>query len=103
MWTLAAEANLPISTSYRYLHDAIDVIADQAPDLHDVLDMARRQGWSHVTVDGTLIEIDRVNERTETVIICGTRQAQNPGRQRADPGRPERFPVWSHGRDGQCA
>ncbi len=28
---LAVEAGLPISTSYRYLHEAIDVIADQAP------------------------------------------------------------------------
>ena len=63
--TLAFEAGLPISTSYRYLHEAIDVIAEQAPDLHDVLEQARREGWSHLTLDGTLIEIDRVNERTE--------------------------------------
>ena len=27
----AAEPGLPISTSYRYLHEAIDVIAEQAP------------------------------------------------------------------------
>jgi len=30
MRLLAAEADLPISTSYRYLHEAIDVIAEQA-------------------------------------------------------------------------
>jgi len=30
MRLLAAEAGLPISTSYRYLHEAIDVIAEQA-------------------------------------------------------------------------
>lgn len=62
---LAAEAALPISTSYRYLHDGIDVIADQAPDLHEVLGRARWEGWSHVSLDGTLIEIDRVYERSE--------------------------------------
>ena len=30
---LAAEAGLPISASYRYLHEAIDVIAERAPDV----------------------------------------------------------------------
>ncbi len=48
-----------ISTCYRYLHEAIDVIAEQTPDLHDVHDRATREGWSHATLDGTLIEIDR--------------------------------------------
>jgi len=37
---LAGEARLPISTAYRYLHEAIEVIAEQAPDLHDVLEQA---------------------------------------------------------------
>ena len=62
---LALEAGLPISASYRYLHEAIDVIAEQAPDLHDVLEQAKREAWSHVTLDGTLIETDRVNERND--------------------------------------
>ena len=75
---LAFEAGLPISTSYRYLHEAIDVIAEQAPDLHDVLEQARREGWSHVTLDGTLIEIDRVNEAPRPVITCGTRASTRP-------------------------
>ena len=64
---LAVEAGLPISTCYRYLHEAIDVIAEQAPDLHEVLEQAKRQGWSHLTLDGTLIEIDRVNEIEQSV------------------------------------
>jgi hypothetical protein len=58
---LAAEAGLPISTSYRYLHEAIDVIAEQAPELHEVLGRAKREAWSHLTLDGTLIHIDRVD------------------------------------------
>ncbi|WP_219067512.1 hypothetical protein [Candidatus Mycobacterium methanotrophicum] len=62
---LAAEATLGISTCYRYLHEAIDVIAEHAPDLHEVLDQAKREGWSHLTLDGTPIEIDRAGERTE--------------------------------------
>jgi hypothetical protein len=34
--TLAGEAGLSIATAYRYLHEALDVIAGHAPDLADV-------------------------------------------------------------------
>ncbi len=90
------EAGLPISTSYRYLHEPIDVIAEQAPDLHDVLDQAKREGWSHVTLDATLVEIDRVNERTEVGHhrwYSGKHKTQGGNVQiLADPAG---FPVWS--------
>jgi hypothetical protein len=93
---LAFEARLPISTSYRYLHEAIDVIAEQVPDLHEVLDQAKREGWSHVTLDGTLVEIDRVNERTEVghhLWYSGKHKTQGGNMQiLADPAG---FPVWS--------
>ena len=41
------------------------MIAEQAPDLHQVLDQAKREGRSHLMLDGTLIRIDRVNERND--------------------------------------
>jgi hypothetical protein len=66
MRLLARDAGLPISTAYRYLHEAIDVLAEQAPSLHEVLARGRAQGWSHVSLDGTLIETDRIAIRTET-------------------------------------
>ena len=93
---LAAEAGLPISTSYRYLHEAIDVIAAQAPDLHEVLEQARHAQWSHLTLDGTLIEIDRVGERKENghhLWYSGKHKTQGGNVQIvADP---RGFPVWS--------
>ena len=93
---LALEAALPVSTSYRYLHEAIDVIAEQAPDLHDVLEQAKRDGWSHVTLDGTLIETDRVDERNDNghhLWYSGKHKTQGGNVQiLADPGG---FPVWS--------
>ncbi|HYB35299.1 MAG TPA: transposase family protein [Mycobacterium sp.] len=93
---LAAEAGLPISTSYRYLHEAIDVIAEQAPDLHQVLEQANREGWSHLVLDGTLIRIDRVNERTDDGHhrwYSGKHETQGGNVQiLADPTG---FPVWS--------
>ena len=93
---LAAEAGLSISTSYRYLHEAIDVIAEQAPDLHQVLEQAKREGWSHLVLDGTLIRIDRVNERNDVGHhrwYSGKHKTQGGNVQiLADPTG---FPVWS--------
>jgi hypothetical protein len=57
---LARDAGISQATGYRYLHEGIDVLADQAPDLHDVLNRCRRDGMSHVILDGTLIESDRL-------------------------------------------
>src|SRR3954471_20687300 len=34
---LAADAGISLATGYRYLHEGIDVLAAQAPDLHQVL------------------------------------------------------------------
>ncbi|MBO0885573.1 MAG: transposase family protein [Mycobacterium sp.] len=93
---LAAEAGLAISTAYRYLHEAIDVLAEQAPDLHDVLERAKHEGWSHLTLDGTLIETDRVEERNDEghhLWYSGKHKHQGGNVQiLADPSG---FPVWS--------
>ncbi len=93
---LAAEAGIGISTAYRYLHEGIDVIAEQAPDLHEVLERGRRESWSHVSLDGTLIAIDRVAARKENghhLWYSGKHKTQGGNVQViADPGG---FPVWS--------
>jgi len=39
------------ATSYRYLAEAIDVLAAQAPDLHHALRQVAEAGWSHVVLD----------------------------------------------------
>ncbi len=59
MLTLARDAGVSPATGYRYLHEGIDVLAGQAPDLHQVLEAGRAAGWSHVVLDGTLIRTDR--------------------------------------------
>ncbi len=43
-----------------YLHEGINVLAGQAPDLRQVLSRCRREGMTHVILDGTLIETDRL-------------------------------------------
>lgn len=96
MRILAVEAGLPISTTYRYLHEAIDVIAETAPDLHEVLEKAKEEGRPHLTLDGTLIEIDRVDERKDDgdhLWYSGKHKTQGGNVQiLADPAG---FPVWS--------
>jgi hypothetical protein len=62
---LARDAQVSIATGYRYLHEAIDVIAAHAPDLHDVLAQGLREGWSFVCLDGTLIPSTRCGAPSE--------------------------------------
>ncbi|MGX4694512.1 transposase family protein [Streptomyces sp. JNUCC 63] len=57
---LVRDAGASRATGYRYLHEGIDVFAEQAPDLHEILDHCRREGMTHVILDGTLIETDRL-------------------------------------------
>ncbi|MBO2444976.1 transposase family protein [Actinomadura nitritigenes] len=57
---LARDAGVSQATGYRYLHEGIDVLAAQAPDLHEVLDHCRREGMTHVILDGMLIESNRL-------------------------------------------
>jgi hypothetical protein len=59
MPTLARDAGVSQATGYRYLHEGIDVLAAQAPDLHEVLEAGKAAGWTHVVLDGTLIRTDR--------------------------------------------
>jgi hypothetical protein len=56
---LAADTKISIATGYRYLHEGIDALAAQAPDLHQVLERGKAAGWTHATLDATLIRTDR--------------------------------------------
>src|SRR3712207_6594149 len=59
MKVLAADSGISLATGYRYLHEGIDALAAQAPDLHEVLERGKAAGWTHVVLDGTLIRTDR--------------------------------------------
>jgi hypothetical protein len=55
------------ATAYRYIHEGIEVLAAQAPDLPEALDRAEAQGLAFLILDGTLIPIDRCGEQTISV------------------------------------
>jgi hypothetical protein len=47
------------ATAYRYLNEAIEVLAARAPSLRETLDKALEQGLPYLILDGTLVSCDR--------------------------------------------
>jgi hypothetical protein len=62
---IARDAHASGATGYRYIHEAIEVIAAHAPDLDDVLSAARSAHLGFVCLDGTLIETAAVHEHRD--------------------------------------
>ncbi|WP_416072071.1 hypothetical protein [Streptomyces sp. ME18-1-4] len=56
MHCLARDAGVSQVTGYRYhyLHEGIDILADQAPGLHEILKVCQESGMTHAILDGTL-------------------------------------------------
>ncbi len=52
---LATDHRIRVSTAYRYLHEGINALAAQAPDLHTALDHAKQVGISHPSPGGVAI------------------------------------------------
>ncbi|MGW6394690.1 transposase family protein [Streptomyces sp. NPDC055103] len=55
---LAAGFGIGIATAYRYIHEAVDVLAALAPTLAEAMCIARTKAF--VILDGTLLPIDRI-------------------------------------------
>ena len=60
MRQLAVDNAIGKSTVYTYLEEGLTVLAAQAPALESALLAAKMAGHSHISIDGTLIETDRV-------------------------------------------
>nr|BFE31179.1 transposase family protein [Actinomadura rugatobispora] len=57
---LAAGFGVSVATAWRYVNEAIDLLAARAPKLPAVLRRARRDALPYLVLDGVLIAIDRV-------------------------------------------
>ena len=55
------------ATACRYVAEGTDVLAAQAPDLHEALERAREEGIPFVILDGKLFSTDRVAEQVTSV------------------------------------
>jgi hypothetical protein len=93
---LARDAKISQATAYRYLHEALDVIADHTPDLHQVLAAGRQQRWSHVCLDGTLIPTNRSNQKSADtgydLWYCGKHKRHGANIQVLSD--PTGYPIW---------
>jgi hypothetical protein len=87
------------ATAYRYLHEAIDVLAAQAPDLHHALKHATGD-ISHLILDGKIFDTDRCHLKT-TSVQGDTIDAWFSGKTRDFGGNvqmlcePDGFPIWT--------
>lgn len=98
--TLGAGFGVSRATAYRYVAEAVRVLAAQTPTLHDALVRVAADGGAHVILDGKLFDTDRLAETTTSVkgdII----DAWYSGKHR-DFGaniqaimRPDGLPVWT--------
>jgi DDE superfamily endonuclease len=87
------------ATSYRYLDEAIGVLAACAPDLHDALRRVAAEGWSHVILDGKVVDSDRCAEKTlnthgEVVDAWYAGKTHDFGGNVQAVMRPDGLPVW---------
>lgn len=60
---LARDSGISLATAYRYLHEALEVIAQGAPSLSEVIERMQQAGEPFLCLDGTLIRTDRVAAR----------------------------------------
>jgi hypothetical protein len=94
---LATDNRLGLSTAYRYLHEAIDVLAATAPSLHGALLAARTAGHSHVHIDGTLIHTDRSKAAGPSAGVdlwCSGKHHEHGGNVQVVTA-PDGWPLWT--------
>ncbi|MFF7438050.1 transposase family protein [Streptomyces sp. NPDC008122] len=85
---LAAGFGISTATAWRYVDETLDVLAAWAPGLHEAL--TGLGGGDHVTVDGTLIAIDRIKADEP----CCSMKHRRHGMNVQVIARPDGTPLW---------
>lgn len=96
---LARDHGISRATAHRYVAEVITVLAGLAPDLHEALKRAKSRGFSHVTVDGTVIVWDRCKEpavsvKGEVIDLWYSGKAHAHGGNIQAVIAPDGFPLW---------
>ncbi len=96
---LARDNAMGTSTTYWYVHEALDVIAAQAPRLRPALLAAHAAGHSHVNLDGTLIATNRVAVQgpTKGVDLWWSGKHHKHGGNIQVLTAPDGWPIWVSG------
>ena len=92
---LAIDAGISTATAYRYLHEGIDVIAEKAPTLPQVLERGTTQDWPFVALDGTLVPTTKIATRGAGAadLWWSGKHAQHGGNLQVLTG-PDGYPEW---------
>ncbi|PKW16685.1 DDE superfamily endonuclease [Saccharopolyspora spinosa] len=94
---LAVDHTISSSTAYTYLHEGFAVLAAQAPALESALLAAKIAGHGHISIDGTLIETDRVRTPgpTRGVDLWWSGKHSNHGGNIQVITAPDGWPLWT--------
>lgn len=57
---ISAGFEVPATTAWRYVEETVMLLSARSPKLTQALRKAKKDGLTHVTLDGTLIHTDRV-------------------------------------------
>jgi hypothetical protein len=97
MSQLARDNGIGKSTGYDYLHEGIDVLASRSPTLHGALLAAKTAGYSHINIDGILVETDRVSTPGPTpgVDLWWSGKHHNHGGNVQVISVPDGWPIWT--------
>ncbi len=87
------------ATAYRYRNEVITVLAAQAPDLHQALERVKAEGWSHLILDGKIVNSDRCRTKTtsrkgQEIDVWYSGNKHDFGGNIQALMRPDGFPVW---------
>lgn len=99
MSTLARDNGISTSTAYAYRDEAIAVLAARTPSLHNALLAAKAAGHTHVIVDGTLIQTDRISTPGPTagVDLWWSGKHKHHGGNIQVVSAPDGWPLWTSG------
>jgi hypothetical protein len=97
MTQLARDNAISTSTTYTYLHETVGVLAARAPKLESALLAAKTAGYSHVDIDGTVIETDRCRTPGPTpgVDRWWSAKHHNHGGNIQVITAPDGWPIWT--------
>jgi hypothetical protein len=88
------------ATAYRYVAEAVDVLAEQAPGLAEALERAMADGVPYVILDGKVFETDRCSEavtsvKGEQIDAWYSGKARRHGGNVQAVMRPDGLPLWA--------
>ena len=97
MANLARDDGIGKSTAYDYRDEGIAVLAARKPSLHNALLAAKAVGHTHVIVDGTLIQTDRIDTPGPTagVDLWWSGKHKHHGGNIQVVSAPDGWPLWT--------